>query len=130
MRPILPVTVLALSVLALGCHGEEPDWAKKDRQVAVPAQVCDQVRKGIAQLRTSGGIEVDDKGSAAMPAAAWNAMSGERHDQLLKTLAFNASCAAGTQSDAQEVVVRAEDGSELVRRAISTRVDTSELLRD
>jgi hypothetical protein len=127
MRPSLRFTPL---LFLAACHGEEPDWAKAGRQVAVPAQVCAEVGKGIAQLRASGGIEVGDKGEATVPADAWNAMPSGGHDQLLKTLAFHASCTAGTQSDAQEVVVRGEDGAELARRAMSTRIDTSELLRN
>ena len=126
MRAILPLTLLALAA----CHAEEPDWAKKGRQVAVPAQACDQIRKAVAQLRAGGGIEIGDKGEATMAVDAWNRMRAAQHDQLLKTIAFNASCAAGSQNDAQEVVVRGEDGSELARRGISTRIDTSELLRD
>jgi hypothetical protein len=35
-------------------------------------------------------------------------MTAEQHDQLVKLLAYHASCVAGAQSDAQPVVVRSE----------------------
>lgn len=121
---ILPLVMLA------GCKAEKPDWAKEGRQVAVPSQVCKEIAKAMAQLRSQPGVDLTDNGEATMPPAAWNAMPAAQHDAFLKTLAFNASCAARTQSDAQPVVVHGDDGPELARRSISTRVDTSEILRD
>ena len=121
---------LLLPLLALAaCKAEKPEWAQEGRQVAVPAPVCKEVAKALDQLRGRQGIEIDDKGEATMAVAAWNAMPSAQHDAFLKSLAFRASCAAGAQSDAQEVVVRGDDGNELARRSISTRVDTSEILR-
>jgi hypothetical protein len=87
------------------------------------------VAKGIARLRATG-IEITDKGEAALPVDAWNAMPAQQHDDLLRTIALNASCLAGAQSDAQPVAVRGDDGSLLARRDMSTRIDPSEALRD
>ncbi|MBV9929344.1 MAG: hypothetical protein JO013_00145 [Alphaproteobacteria bacterium] len=123
--PLLPL----LAGLA-GCHADKPDWAQRGQQTAVPAAVCKEIDKAVAQIRASRGVEVTDKGEATLPAAAWNAMPADQHDQFLRTLAFHAACVAGAQSDAQPVVVRGDDGIELARRTISTRVDTGELLRD
>jgi hypothetical protein len=129
MRLCLSVA-LALTAGLAACHAEKPDWAKQEQQAGVPAAVCKEIEKGVAQMRSARGMEVTDKGEATVPPAAWNQMSGEQHEQFLRTLAFHAACAAGRQSDAQPVLVHGDDGSELARRAISTRVDTGEMLRD
>jgi hypothetical protein len=122
---------LALPLVALAaCHSEQPEWAKHGQQTAVPAVACKEIEKGIAQLRASQAVDVTDKGEATMAAAAWNQMTADQHDRLLRTLAFHAACASGAASDAQPVVVHGDDGSDLARRTISTRVDTGELLRD
>lgn len=129
MRLSLALTFAFPAALA-ACNAEKPDWAKQEQHNGVPAAVCKEIEKGVAQMRSSRGIEVTDKGEATVPPAAWNQMSGEQHDQFLRTLAFHAACTTGSQSDAQSVLVRGDDGSELARRAISTRVDTGEMLRD
>jgi hypothetical protein len=129
MRPPIPLPLLLLPGL-LACHAEKPDWAKQEQRTAVPAALCKEIERGVAQMRASRGIEVTDKGEATVPPAAWNQMAADQHDQFLRTLAFHAACVAGTQSDAQPVVVHGDDGSELARRAISTRVDAGEMLRD
>jgi hypothetical protein len=124
----LPILLPLLALAA--CKAEKPDWAQEGRQVAVPPQVCGEIAKGMARLRATPGVEVGDNGEATMPVNVWNAMTQEQHDGFVKTLAFAASCRAGTQSDAQNVVVHGDDGTELARRAISTRVDGTEILRD
>ncbi|HEY0313649.1 MAG TPA: hypothetical protein VGC56_14300 [Allosphingosinicella sp.] len=133
MPRLLPPPLLTLSLLAMAavaCKPHEPDWARQARQGPLPAQVCKEIEKGVEQIRASRGIDLNDTGEATMATALWNQMPPEQHDQLLHTLAFHAACKAGTQSDAQPVVVHGDDGGELARRAISTRVDTSEVLRD
>lgn len=129
MRLPLTVPLLLLTTL-VACEAKKPDWARQDRKTALPAEVCKQIDKAVAQLRASRGIDVGDKGDATMPTALWDQMPPERHDDLLRTLAFHASCAAGAQSDAQQVVVHGEDGSEIARRSLSTRVDTGEMMRE
>lgn len=127
MRPLL----LLLPILAVpACKAEKPEWAQEGRQVAVPAQICRDAAKGVERTRAQPGVEIGANGEATMSAAAWNGMPSSQHDAFLKMLAFNASCAAGAQSDAQQVVVRGDDGTELARSSISTRVDTSQILRD
>jgi len=122
---------LFLPLLALAaCHAEQPDWAKNGEQAAVPAVACKEIEKGIAQLRASQAVDVTDTGEATIPATAWNAMTAERHDQFLRTLAFHAACKSGAESDGQTVVVRGDDGTELARRTISTRIESGALLRD
>lgn len=120
---------LLLAALA-ACEAKKPDWAQKDRQGPVPPQLCAEIEKGVAKVRTSGGIDIADTGDATIPAAAWERMSAAQRDQLIRTLAFHAACKSGAQSDAQPVAVHDDEGNELVRRSISTRVDTSEILRD
>ena len=127
MRLPLPAPLLLLAALA-ACEAKKPDWAQQDQKTAVPAELCKQIDKAVAQLKGSRAIDVSDKGDATMPSALWDQMPAERHDELLRTLAFRASCAAGAQSDAQEVVVHGEDGSELARRSLSTRVNTGEMI--
>ena len=123
------LAIPALSLLA-ACHAEKPDWVEKGQQAAVPAAACRAIEKGVAQLRASNGVEVTDAGEATMPSGAWDAMPAAQHDQLVRTIAFHAACAAGTQSDSQSVVIHGDDGTELVRRTISTRVDMGDLLRE
>jgi hypothetical protein len=120
---------LLAAALAAACDAPKPDWAGNGARTAVPAAACAEVEKGVAQLRASH-IDIGDAGDATMPGALWNGMQAEQHDQLLRTLAFHAACRSGSQSDAQPVVVRGDDGNELARRTISTRVDTGEGLRD
>jgi hypothetical protein len=129
MRLFLPPLLLLAALAA--CHSKKPDWAEKGRQGRVPAQLCSQIEKGVAQIAAGGGgIDIGDKGDATIPAAAWDRMSASEHDQLLRTIAFHAACKSGAQSDALPVVVHDDEGNELARRSMSTRVDTSELLRD
>lgn len=127
MRPLSPL-LLPLLFLA-GCKAEKPAWARDGDGKALPAAVCKEVAKGVEQLRASK-VDVADTGEATMPVLMWNVMPAEQHDQLLRTLAFHAGCTRGGQSDAQPVVVRGDDGTELARRTISTRVDAGEILRD
>jgi hypothetical protein len=127
MRPRL-YPLIAAALLA-GCDARKPDWADQGQRKAVPAAACMEVEKGVDRLRHSN-IDVTDAGEAVMPSMLWNGMAAGQHDQLLRTLAFHAACKRGAESDAQPVVVRGDDGTELVRRTISTRVDTAEGLRD
>ncbi|HMC92534.1 MAG TPA: hypothetical protein VKI45_08750 [Allosphingosinicella sp.] len=128
MRLSLPPLLLLAALAA--CHAEKPDWAEKGQQGPLPPQVCGEIEKGVAKLAAAGGIEITEKGEATIPAAAWNHMTAAEHDQLLHTMAFHVACKSGAQSDAQPVVVHDDEGNELARRSISTRVDTSGLLRD
>jgi len=127
MRPSISFPLLALLA---ACHAEKPDWAQNGQQAAMPGAACTAVEKVVAQIRTSRGIEIADNGDATMPTAAWNMMSADQHDQLVRTIAFHAACRSGAQSDSQPVVVHSDDGTELARRAISTRVDPGELMRE
>lgn len=124
----LPTPLLAIGLIA-ACHAEKPDWAKQGEAKALPAAACQQVEKAVAQLKSSS-IDVTDAGEATIPPPVWNGMSPTHHDQLIRTLAFHAACKAGSQSDAQPVVVHGDDGSELARRTVSTRADPGELLGD
>lgn len=124
MRLLLLLPIL----LAAGCEARKPDWAKQGAsETALPPQVCARVRKGLEAL-SKGGFDYTDKGEATLPADVWIAMPSQQRDQLANTLAYQASCAAGRTSDAQTIVVRGEDGGELLRRTISTTLDTGDLL--
>lgn len=126
MRPFRFLPLL-LPLLA-ACEAKKPDWAKESAPgTALPAQICAQVKKGLDAM-TKGGFEYDDKGGATLPVAAWTAMAPTQRDQLATTLAYQAACASGETSEAQSVVIRGDDGSELLRRTLSTRVDAGELL--
>jgi hypothetical protein len=127
MRPSLTAPLIALLA---ACHAEKPDWAQNAQPAAMPGGACAAVEKVVAQIRTSRGIELADNGEATLPTAAWNMMSADQHDQLVRTIAFHAACKTGAESDAQPVVVRSDDGTELARRTISTRLDPGELMRE
>jgi hypothetical protein len=94
----------------------------------VPAQLCVQAKKGLDALGKNGGFDYDDKGEASTLEAGWLQMSGEQRDQLVKLLAYHASCVAGEQSDAQGVVIRSERGEPLTTRSVSTRVEAGAAL--
>jgi hypothetical protein len=94
----------------------------------VPAQLCAEAKKGLDALGKNGGFDYDDKGEGSALEAAWTAMTAEQHDQLVKLLAYHASCVAGAQSDAQAVVIRSERGEPLASRSVSTRVDAGTTL--
>ncbi|HEY0412840.1 MAG TPA: hypothetical protein VGD66_06855 [Allosphingosinicella sp.] len=127
MRPSLLVP-LALLLLASACQEKKPDWAKAEAAGAgLPPQVCAQVKKSLDALTKNGGVEYTNNGEATLPAEAWPGMTAEQHDQLARTLAYHAACAAGETSDAQPVTIRGDDGSVLLRRTISTKLDASDL---
>jgi hypothetical protein len=94
----------------------------------VPAQLCAEAKKGLDALGKNGGFDYDDKGEGSALEAAWLAMSADQRDQLVKLLAYHASCVAGAQSDAQAVVIRSERGEPLTSRSVSTRVDAGATL--
>jgi hypothetical protein len=127
MRHLLILPLLLAATLA--CEAKKPDWAKQDAPgAALPPQVCAQVRKALEGL-SKGGADYTDKGEATLPAETWAQMPPQQRDQLATTLAYHASCEAGATTDGQTVVVRGDDGSELLRRTLSTRLDPGELLR-
>jgi hypothetical protein len=116
----IPLFLLLLAPLA-ACDSQPPPVADGP----VPAQLCAQVKKGLEELGKHGGFDYDDKGEASTLEAGWMQMSGDQRDQLVKLLAYHASCAAGAQSDAQNVVIRSERGEPLTSRSVSTRVDAA-----
>lgn len=123
----LPLLALLLAATA-ACEAKKPDWAKPGAvATALPPQVCAKVKEGLAKLAT-GGMVFTDKGEGTVPVETWTQMPLQARDDLATTLAYRAACAAGATSDAQLVVIRGDDGSELLRRTLSTRVDMGELL--
>jgi hypothetical protein len=124
MRLLLILPLL----LAAACQEKKPDWAKEGAGSALPPQLCAQAKKSLDAL-AKGGFDYTDKGEATLPTDVWLKMPEAQRDQLANTLAYHASCAAGAAADAQPVVVRGDDGNELLRRTLSTRIDTGELLR-
>jgi hypothetical protein len=111
---------LALIPVLAGCGPAEPPPATDD---PLPKELCQQAEKGLADLSAGGAIEANDKGEASIMEAAWERLKPEQRDQLVKLLAYRASCAAGAQSDAQTVVIRGDQGTDLARRTVSTRID-------
>ncbi|MEA3038326.1 MAG: hypothetical protein QOE79_839 [Sphingomonadales bacterium] len=94
----------------------------------VPPQLCAEAKKGLDALARNGGFDYDDKGEASALEAAWLQMKAEQRDQLVKLLAYHASCVAGAQNDAQNVVIRSEQGEPLTSRSVSTRVEAGAAL--
>jgi hypothetical protein len=97
--------------------------------VVVPKQLCDQFAKTAAEMQR-GGVDFPAPNDAMLTAAAWDAMSGEQRDALARMLAFRASCAAGSQNDAQDVVIHSQEGEVLSQRTLSTRIDMTDALGD
>jgi hypothetical protein len=120
-RILLPLLLPLLSGLA-ACQAEPPPTAPDQ---PLPKVVCDQVKAGLEKLGRAGGVEYDDKGEASMFESAWTQLTGNQRDQLVKLLAYHASCAAGAQSDGQTVVIRGDQGQELTRRTVSTKIDVA-----
>lgn len=124
----MPRSLLFVSplLIALVACDSAPNPPAADQPL--PKPLCDQVKAGLAKLSAGGGIEIDGQGEAVMPEAAWAAIGVGQRDQLVKLLAYSASCAAGAQSEAQSVVIRSDEGQELVRRTVSTKIDMSAAL--
>jgi hypothetical protein len=119
---LLPIFLIPILVGVAACDGAPPPSAPAQ---PVPRQLCDQVAKSLKPLGDKGGVEYDEKGNATMLGEAWTAMSADQRDQLVRLLAYHASCAAGAENDAQLVVVRDDEGQELARRTVSTKVDVA-----
>jgi hypothetical protein len=94
----------------------------------MPAQLCAEVKKGLDALGKNGGFDYDDKGEGSALEAVWTQMSPDQRDQLVKMLAYHASCVAGAQSDGQTVTIRSERGEPLTSRSVSTRVEAGAAL--
>jgi hypothetical protein len=122
MRALL----LPLLLAPLAACDTRPPSAPPD--APVPAQLCAEVKKGLDSLGTSGGFDYDDKGEGSALEAGWTQMTPEQHDQMVKLLAYHASCVAGAQNDAQPVVIRSERGEMLASRSVSTRVEAGAAL--
>jgi hypothetical protein len=118
--------LLLLLLASFAACDTQPPPAAPD--APVPAQLCAQVKKGLDALGKSGGFDYDDKGEGSALEAGWTQMSAEQHDQIVKLLAYHASCVAGAQSDAQNVVIRSERGEPLTSRSVSTRVEAGAAL--
>ena len=123
----LPILITPLLAGVAACDSAPPPPAAAQ---PVPRQLCEQVDKGLKPLGEKGGVDYDDKGNAGVLGEAWTAMSADQRDQLVRLLAYHASCAAGAENDAQLVVVRDDAGQELVRRTVSTKVDVAGALGD
>jgi hypothetical protein len=124
----LLLLILPLFAALAACEAKKPDWAKDGAGSALPPQVCAQTKKALDGL-AKGAFDYTDQGEATLPTDVWLKMPNAQREQLANTLAYHASCAAGTAADAQSVVIRGDDGNELLRRTVSTRIDTGELLR-
>lgn len=120
--------VLTLPLLALvaACHKAPPPPATDVGPI--PASVCAQVKKSLDQLKSAGGIEITDKAEATVEQEIWLAMNDDQRGGFANALAFRAACASGHQSDDQEVTIRAEDGSLLMHRIVSTRMNLQDAL--
>jgi hypothetical protein len=119
--------LLSLPLAALAaCH----DAPKPPEPTAgpIPAQICADVKKALDTLSAQGGSEFTDRGEGTIEHAIWLAMAPEQRDSVARALAFRAGCVSGRQSKEQEVTVRGEDGTVLMHRYVSTKVDPQSLL--
>jgi hypothetical protein len=121
MRALIP---LLLFVPLAACDTQPPPAT----DVPMPAQLCAEVKKGLDALGKNGGFDYDDKGEGSALEAVWTQMSPDQRDQLVKMLAYHASCVAGAQSDGQAVTIRSERGEPLTSRSVSTRVEAGAVL--
>jgi len=121
--------ILPLLLASTACQEKKPDWAKEGAPgVALAAQDCAKVKAGLENLSKAGGFDYTDKGEGTLPTDAWAQMPSSQRDQLASTLAYHASCVAGATSEEQLVVIRGEDGTQLLRRTLSTKVDAGDLI--
>lgn len=116
-------SLLPLLVGLAACNASGPPTAATEQPL--PKVLCDQVKTGLEKLGRAGGIDYDDKGEASMFEAAWAQLAEGQRDQLVKLLAYHASCTAGAQREDQIVVVRGDQGQELTRRTVSTKIDVA-----
>ncbi len=122
------IAVLTLPFLALvaACHKAPPPPTPDTGPV--PAQVCAQVKKSLDQLTSTDGIDITDKGEATVEKEIWLNMNDDQRGSFANALAFRAGCASGHQSDDQEVTIHGDDGSLLMHRIVSTRVNLQDAL--
>jgi hypothetical protein len=116
----------ALLAVIAGCH-KAPE-APQALEGPLPTQVCTETKKALDTIAAQGGVEFTDKGEATVEHAIWLTMVLDQRDGIARALAFRAGCASGRQSKEQEVTIRAEDGTVLMHRFVSTRVDPQTLL--
>ena len=122
---LLLVSFALLSVLA-ACHEAPPAPARVEGPI--PAQICNEVKKSLDALSAQGGMDFTDKGEGTIEHAFWVQFNEGQRDSIGRSLAFRASCAAGRQSKEQEITIRAEDGTVLMHRFVSTRTDPQSML--
>jgi hypothetical protein len=128
MKDPMRILFLTFPLVALlaACHKVPPP----PEAVAgpIPTQICAEVKKSLDALTANGGFEGSDKSEATVESAAWFAMSTDQRDGIARALAFRAGCASGRQSKDQEVTIRGDDGTVLMHRFVSTRVDLQSAL--
>jgi hypothetical protein len=122
-RLLLPLSLLG----ALGaCHKAPPPPAAVEGPI--PVQICTEVKKSLSKLEAQGGMEFSDKGEGTVEHGIWVQLVPDQRDSIARSLAFRAGCASGRQTKEQEVTIRAEDGTVLMHRFVSTRTDPQSIL--
>jgi hypothetical protein len=120
---IVPVVFAALALSGCGEAEQPPPVAP----APLPAQVCDQARKGLEEISRTGSFEYSADGHATIEEAVWLPMSGEQRDALGQALAFHAACSAKEPPRETWVTIKNEGGRVLTRRVVETTVDISKI---
>lgn len=111
-------SILAFLMPLASCQEQASSVPEPVKEVAPPpAQLCQQAREGLGELRKEGVLM--GKGEHVMDQQAWMEIGARRQDQLVQALALEESCDRQDGAAEREVVIRNEGGQVIVRRLVS-----------
>lgn len=123
MRTYVPCLLIFLA----SCNEPEA-LPEMTREVSPPpAQLCEQARQGLSEVRNQGGL-VTTAGENVMEQQTWLQIGPQQQEQLVQALAVEQACASDEGTAEQEVVIRNEGGMVIVRRTVSLTADAGSFL--
>src|SRR5687768_12315158 len=112
MRLLLLVPLLFLAA----CDG--PSTSQQPKAAAPAAELCQQVRKALEQLKAKAAIDYDEKGEATIVQDAWMRMGAAEHSQFAHLLALHAACSSPSGAAERQVRIRNESGIILLENMV------------